>query len=163
MIQIKRTYEPPARGDGRSILVERLWPRGIKKEALAADVWMKDVAPSTALRKWFDHRVERWEEFGRRYRVELDANRGAWEPILEAGKRSAVTLLYSAHDTVHNGAVVLRDYLADRTSERPTTRRGGDTGPHRRRSAPDAVRRAVDVGDTPERSESSRRQGRKPP
>jgi uncharacterized protein YeaO (DUF488 family) len=66
VIRIKRAYEPSARGDGRRFLVERLWPRGIKKEALDVDGWLKDVAPSTALRKWFDHRVERWEEFGRR-------------------------------------------------------------------------------------------------
>jgi uncharacterized protein YeaO (DUF488 family) len=112
VIRIKRTYEPPARSDGRRILVERLWPRGMKKESLAADAWMKDVAPSTKLRKWFDHRVERWEEFCRRYRAELDANPAAWKPLLEAA--GTVTLLYSAHDTVHNGAVVLRDYLADR-------------------------------------------------
>jgi uncharacterized protein YeaO (DUF488 family) len=122
VIRIKRTYEPPARGDGQRILVERLWPRGIKKQALAAEVWMKDVAPSTALRKWFAHRVERWKDFRRRYRKELDAHRGAWEPILEAAKRRTVTLLYSAHDPRHNGAVVLRDYLAGRTSERPRTR-----------------------------------------
>ena len=68
MIQIKRTYDPPARADGRRILVERLWPRGIKKEALALDAWMKEVAPTTELRKWFGHRVERWTEFRRRYR-----------------------------------------------------------------------------------------------
>jgi uncharacterized protein YeaO (DUF488 family) len=110
MIRIKRTYEPRGRGDGRRILVERLWPRGMKKEALAAE-WMKDVAPSTELRKWFDHRVERWEEFRRRYRDELNANRGAWKPILDASRRGTVTLLYSAHDVLHNGAVVLRDYL----------------------------------------------------
>lgn len=71
MIQIKRTYDPPARGDGRRILVERLWPRGMTKERLAADAWLKEVAPSTKLRKWFDHRVERWAEFQRRYRREL--------------------------------------------------------------------------------------------
>lgn len=117
MIQIKRTYDPPARGDGRRILVERLWPRGIKKDALAADEWLKDVAPSTALRQWFGHRVERWEEFRRRYRTELDANPGAWGPILEAGGRGNVTLLYSARDTLHNGARVLRDYLAERASK----------------------------------------------
>ena len=111
MIRIKRTYDPSARGDGRRILVERLWPRGMKKEALAADAWMKEVAPSTELRKWFDHRAERWEEFRQRYRHELNANRGAWEPILEASRRRTVTLLYSAHDTLQNGAVVLRDYL----------------------------------------------------
>ena len=118
MIRIKRAYDPPARSDGRRILVERLWPRGMKKQALAADAWTKDVVPSTELRKWFDHRVERWEEFRRRYRAELDANPAAWEPILEAAKPRTVTLLYSAHDTVHNGAVVLRDYLGDRAKVR---------------------------------------------
>ena len=114
VIRIKRTYEPPARGDGRRILVERLWPRGMKKAALAADAWMKDVAPTTELRKWFDHRVERWEEFQRRYRKELKANPGAWKPILDADGTGTVTLLYSAHDTLHNGAVVLRDFLTER-------------------------------------------------
>lgn len=117
MIRIKRTYEPPTRGDGRRILVERLWPRGMKKESLEADAWMKEVAPSTELRKWFGHRVERWEKFRQRYRDELDANAGAWEPILDAARRGTVTLLYSAHDTVHNGAVVLRDYLMERADE----------------------------------------------
>jgi uncharacterized protein YeaO (DUF488 family) len=86
----------------------------MKKEALAADAWMKEVAPSTELRQWFGHQVERWEEFRRRYRKELDANPGAWEPILDAEGRSTVTLLYSAHDALHNGAVVLRDYLMAR-------------------------------------------------
>ena len=114
MIRIKRTYDSPARGDGRRILVERLWPRGMKKEALDADAWLKDVAPSTELRKWFGHRVERWEEFRRRYREELDAKPDAWKPILEAGKRGNVTLLYSARDVLHNGAQVLLDYLSDR-------------------------------------------------
>lgn len=115
MIRIKRAYEPSARGDGRRFLVERLWPRGIKKEALDVDGWLKDVAPSTALRKWFDHRVERWEEFGRRYRRELHARRDALSPLLEADKRGTVTLVYSAHDLEHNGAVVLRDYLRRRS------------------------------------------------
>jgi uncharacterized protein YeaO (DUF488 family) len=113
MIRIKRTYDGPARGDGRRILVERLWPRGMKKDALDADAWLKDVAPTTELRKWFGHRVERWEEFCRRYRMELDARPDAWEPILKANKRGNVTLLYSAHDVLHNGALVLRDYLMD--------------------------------------------------
>jgi uncharacterized protein YeaO (DUF488 family) len=117
MIRIKRTYDPPARGDGRRILVERLWPRGMKKETLAVDSWTKEVAPSTGLRKWFDHRVERWEEFRQRYRDELNANTGAWEPILDASRRGTVTLLYSAHDILHNGAVILRDYLAGRAAE----------------------------------------------
>lgn len=121
-IRIKRTYDAPARGDGRRILVERLWPRGMKKEALDADAWTKEVAPSTELRKWFDHREERWDEFRRRYREELDENPGAWEPILEAGARGPVTLLYSAHDTLHNGALVLRDYLVERAGKKAPAR-----------------------------------------
>ncbi|AUX20673.1 hypothetical protein SOCEGT47_011460 [Sorangium cellulosum] len=123
VIRTKRVYDPPAPGDGRRFLVERLWPRGIKKEALAADAWMKDVAPSTELRRWFDHQVERWEGFERRYREELDANPGAWAPLLEACERGAVTLLYSAHDTAHNSALVLRDYLAERRTARRAGRR----------------------------------------
>jgi uncharacterized protein YeaO (DUF488 family) len=119
MIRIKRAYDPPERGDGQRFLVERLWPRGMKKEALAADAWLKEVAPSTELRKWFGHREERWEEFRRRYRHELGANPDGWRPILVAIKRSPVTLLYSAHDTEHNGALVLRDYLTEREKKRP--------------------------------------------
>jgi len=114
VIRIKRSYEPRERTDGRRILVERLWPRGMRKEALAADAWMKEVAPSTALRKWFGHRGERWAEFRRRYRAELDANPAAWAPLLEAAARGRVTLLYSARDTVHNGALVLQEYLGER-------------------------------------------------
>jgi uncharacterized protein YeaO (DUF488 family) len=114
LIGIKRTYEPPARGDGRRILVERLWPRGMKKDALAADEWLKDVAPSTELRKWFGHRIERWDEFRERYNAELDAKPGAWAPLLDAAQSGTVTLLFSAHDTLHNGAIVLRDYLTKR-------------------------------------------------
>ncbi|TAK51600.1 MAG: DUF488 family protein [Betaproteobacteria bacterium] len=118
MIRVKRTYDGPSRTDGRRVLVERLWPRGMKKASLAADVWSKDVAPSTQLRKWFGHRQERWREFRRRYRAELDANPAAWKPILEAATRGNVTLLYSARDTVHNGAVVLCEYLGERTKRR---------------------------------------------
>jgi uncharacterized protein YeaO (DUF488 family) len=118
MIRIKRTYDVPARGDGRRILVERLWPRGMTKEALETDEWRKDVAPSTELRKWFGHRLERWEQFRARYREELDANPEAWEPILEAAERGTVTLLYSARDVLHNGACVLLDYLSDRQKGR---------------------------------------------
>ncbi len=114
MIRIKRTYEPRARGDGRRILVERLWPRGVKKNALHMHAWVKDVAPSTQLRKWFGHRPERWPEFRRRYQKELRGNPGAWSSILDASKRGTVTLLYSAHDLEHNGAVVLREFLMKR-------------------------------------------------
>ncbi|HVR85924.1 MAG TPA: DUF488 family protein [Planctomycetota bacterium] len=114
MIRIKRTYEAAAREDGRRILVERLWPRGMTKESLAADAWMKEVAPSTGLRKWFGHRAERWEEFQRRYREELDSKPEVWEPIAQAAKRENLTLLYSARDTLHNGALALREYLIGR-------------------------------------------------
>ena len=134
MIRIKRTYDPPARGDGWRVLVERLWPRGMKKEALAADAWLKEVAPSTELRKWFDHRVERWDEFYRRYREELKAHPEAWRPIVDASRRGTVTLLYSAHDTLHNGAIVLRDYLRERNAKRRPSRRA-----ETRRSTSDTV------------------------
>lgn len=135
MIRVKRTYDAPESSDGRRILVERLWPRGMTKAALAADEWTKEVAPSTELRTWFGHRTERWEEFRRRYREELDANPTAWEPILEAGRRGAVTLLYSARDTLHNGALVLQVYLAEREAERSTPR-----GTGRRRRTPRTAR-----------------------
>ena len=114
MIRIKRAYEPSEPADGRRFLVERLWPRGIRKETLAMDAWLKEVAPSTELRRWFGHRPERYEEFRRRYRGELDSKADTWRPVLAAASRGPVTLLYSAHDTEHNGALVLRDYLAER-------------------------------------------------
>lgn len=93
MIRLKRIYDPPARGDGRRILVERLWPRGMKKEALVADAWMKEVAPSTELRRWFGHRVERWDEFRWRYKEELNAQPDAWALILDASRQGTVSAL----------------------------------------------------------------------
>ncbi|HEY8926504.1 MAG TPA: DUF488 domain-containing protein [Polyangia bacterium] len=119
MIRIKRAYDPASREDGRRFLVERLWPRGMKKEALALEAWLKDVAPSSSLRTWFGHRVERWDEFRRRYRAELRANPDGWRPLLEAAGQGPITLLYSAHDTEHNGALVLRDYLIEGLARRP--------------------------------------------
>jgi uncharacterized protein YeaO (DUF488 family) len=128
MIRIKRAYEPSARGDGRRLLVERLWPRGVRKDALLLDAWIKEVAPSTELRKWFDHRLDRWTEFQRRYRRELRAHREAWAPILEASRRGAVTLVYSAHDPEHNAAVALRNYLMRQARERAPRRARGTGG-----------------------------------
>ena len=119
MIRVKRVYDPRAHDDGRRVLVERLWPRGVTKQALGADEWMKDVAPSTELRKWFAHDVARWDEFQRRYRAELDDNASAWEPLVRASADGDVTLLYSAHDTAHNGAVVLCDYLRSKERRAP--------------------------------------------
>jgi len=111
VIQTKRVYELHAAADGTRFLVERLWPRGIAKAALEMDGWLRDVAPSTELRRWFNHDPERWMEFKRRYVAELDAHSDAWKPILAKARRGRVTLLYSAHDVEHNNAVVLRDFL----------------------------------------------------
>jgi uncharacterized protein YeaO (DUF488 family) len=111
MIRLKRVYEPAAKSDGTRLLVERLWPRGVKKEALRLDGWLRDVAPSTELRKWFGHRPERWAEFQRRYRAELDANSQAWQPILDQARKATVTLLFSSHDEDHNNVVVLAEFL----------------------------------------------------
>ena len=111
MVVVKRVYEPAARGDGTRLLVERLWPRGMKKESVKADGWLKDVAPSDALRRWFGHDPARWNEFCRRYWVELDAREEEWHPIQKAAGRGTVTLLYSARDTEHNNALALKAYL----------------------------------------------------
>lgn len=111
MITIKRAYEPPGANDGKRFLVERLWPRGVKKEDLDLDAWLKDVSPSPELRKWFSHDPSKWTEFKRRYRAELDANPDAWKPILDAARRGRVTLVYAARDEEHNSALLLKEYL----------------------------------------------------
>jgi len=110
MIRLKRAYENASRDDGTRFLVERLWPRGVKKDALRLDAWLKDVAPSTELRQWFGHVPSKWSEFQRRYRVELGRNAEALGPILKAARRGRVTLVYSSHDQEHNNAVVLKAY-----------------------------------------------------
>ena len=111
MIKIKRVYEAAAKSDGRRFLVERLWPRGVKKTALHMTDWLKDVAPSNELRQWFNHAPAKWKEFQRRYRAELDDQSEIWLPLLEAAGNGDVTLLFSAHDVEHNNAVVLKVYL----------------------------------------------------
>lgn len=124
MITLKRVYEQASREDQKRFLVERLWPRGVKKSALADAVWMKDIAPSTELRQWFSHDPKRWPEFQRRYRAELKERDQALEPILEAARRGNVTLLYSSRDTEHNNAVALRDYLQGKLGAHRESRRG---------------------------------------
>ncbi len=112
-VKIKRVYDDFSPDDGKRFLVERLWPRGIKREELKIDGWLKDLAPSTQLRKWFGHVPQRWEEFRTKYMSELDENQRYLQPILEAIKSDNVTLLYSAKDVKHNGALVLKEYLED--------------------------------------------------
>jgi len=109
--RVKRIYEPPADDDGSRVLVDRLWPRGMPKEGAAVDLWLKDVAPSTELRKEFNHRPERFAEFTERYRLELDSNPAVDTLVELAARHSRVTLLYAARNTEANNARVLLDYL----------------------------------------------------
>jgi uncharacterized protein YeaO (DUF488 family) len=110
-IELKRVYDAP-RGRGKRYLVERLWPRGIRKDELQITGWLRDVAPSTELRRWFAHDPAKWDAFRRRYFAELDEHREAWRPLAEA--EGTITLLYSARDTEHNNAVALKEFLARR-------------------------------------------------
>ena len=115
MIRLKRAYEPAVASDGRRVLVERLWPRGVTKQRLRLDQWAKDVAPSPALRRWFGHDPRRWTEFRRRYFAELRAKASAWKPLLAAARRGRVTFIYAARDLEHNGALALKAFLEART------------------------------------------------
>lgn len=111
MITLKRVYDHDHPNSGARFLVERLWPRGIRKEALAGVEWRKEVAPSPELRTWFSHDPAKWSEFRRRYFAELDAHPEAWQPLRDAAAHGPVTLFYSSHDQEHNNAVALRDFL----------------------------------------------------
>lgn len=118
MIRIKRVCDPATNADGVRFLVERLWPRSVRKARLELAGWLKDVAPSTELRKRFDHDTPRWEEFQRRYRAELDQHREAWQPILDAANKGGVTLLFSSHEAAHDNVVALKTYLETKQKER---------------------------------------------
>lgn len=111
MIKIKRIYDPVADDDGKRILVDRLWPRGIKKENAKIDEWLKDIAPSNELRKWFSHDPSKWQEFRKRYRSELKKNSSLIERLATESKRGTITLLFTAKDKEHNNAVVLREVI----------------------------------------------------
>jgi uncharacterized protein YeaO (DUF488 family) len=113
-IDLKRAYDPPAKGDGRRILVDRVWPRGIAKHDLQIDAWLKDVAPSTELRKWFRHDPTKWDEFRKRYALELEQRSEALNELVEKARAGHVTLVFSAKDTQHNNAVALREHLERR-------------------------------------------------
>lgn len=114
MIRLKRVYDKTAPEDGARFLVERLWPRGVAKASLHMDAWLKEAAPSDALRRWFAHDPAKWTEFRRRYRAELADHPEAVAPIREAARHRTVTLIYSSHDTEHNNAVALKQYLEHR-------------------------------------------------
>lgn len=110
-IRVKRIHEPPQPDDGCRVLVDRLWPRGISKRQAGLDAWMKDIAPSDGLRKWFNHRRDRWDEFRRAYLEELDAQRKRLADLQALAEQSNVTLLFAAKDESHNNAVVLQEWL----------------------------------------------------
>ena len=110
-IRLKRAYEEPSPDDGTRILVERLWPRGVSQEAAAIDLWLKELAPSAALRKWYGHDLDKWEEFRRRYRAELDDKGEVLDDLKRRLRERPVTFVFAAKDVEHNSAIVLRDYL----------------------------------------------------
>jgi uncharacterized protein YeaO (DUF488 family) len=132
MITLKRAYDAVSRTDGTRFLVERLWPRGISKTTLRVDAWLKEVGPSTGLRKWFSHDPGKWEEFRRRYFRELALQPEAWQPIVSVARRGRVTLVYSSHDAEHNNAVALQEFL--RKQERRQARSKRTSVAHRPRS-----------------------------
>lgn len=115
-VKLKRAYERPAAGDGTRILVDRLWPRGVSKAAAAIDEWMKDIAPSTMLRKWFSHDPGSWREFRQRYAAEIRAHPDQLKKLRRLARQGRVTLVYSARDETHNDAVVLRQILLGRAA-----------------------------------------------
>jgi uncharacterized protein YeaO (DUF488 family) len=115
MIRLKRVYDQPSRMDGTRILVDRLWPRGLTKERAAVTLWLKDVAPSTELRKWFGHDPAKWKQFQVRYRKELREKKDALELLKQKSKAHTVTLVYAARDEQHNEALVLKRILEGRT------------------------------------------------
>lgn len=117
-IDIARAYDEPGSDETIRFLVDRMWPRGVSKASLNIEAWLRDVAPSAELRRWFGHDPARWEEFQARYRAELDANPAAWQPLLEAAERGPITLLFGARDREHNQAVVLQAYLAHKLKHR---------------------------------------------
>jgi uncharacterized protein YeaO (DUF488 family) len=125
MIGIKRIYDSAAKGDGARVLVDRVWPRGVSKKDARLDEWLKDVAPSTELRKWFGHDADKWAEFKRRYRAELKQRPDKIAKLHGMAEKGDLTLLYGAKDEDHNQAVVLRDYLEKKSWNPPSARQAG--------------------------------------
>jgi uncharacterized protein YeaO (DUF488 family) len=148
MIRIRRAYDPPTGDDGFRVLVDRLWPRGLRKAEAEVDLWLRDIAPSSELRRWFDHEHSKWQGFRRRYAKELEAKQDVLRFLRAKSRNGNVTLVFGARDREFNNAVALRDILAPRRSGQRPKRvggdpavaqgpaRGADRGPHRGRSAP---------------------------
>lgn len=118
MIRLKRAYEAPSQLDGHRVLVERLWPRGVTKERAALDLWLKDVAPSAELRRWFSHDPAKWPEFQRRYKEELGRRPQEVAELKRLAAAGSLTLVYGSRDAEHNAALVLKDFIEDRGSEK---------------------------------------------
>lgn len=119
MIRLKRAYDDPEAGDGRRVLVDRIWPRGVSREELALDDWKREVAPSDELREWFGHDADRWNGFRRRYFRELEEKLESWQDLLDAARSDeALTLVYGARDREHNNAAALREFLRRRLADR---------------------------------------------
>jgi uncharacterized protein YeaO (DUF488 family) len=127
-IQVRRVYDPPAPEDGARLLVDRLWPRGVRRERLQLAGWLKEVAPGNSLCQWFNHDPARWEEFQRQYFAELEQNPQAWEPILRAARGGRVTLLFAASDAEHNNAVALKTFLEGKQASPGTSTQGNPYG-----------------------------------
>ncbi len=121
-IRLKRAYEPPDRSDGTRVLIDRLWPRGVTKDKAAIDHWLRDVAPSTELRRWFGHDVGRWPEFQKRYTSELKHHAESIDDLLRLARRGPITLIYGARDEEHNDAVVLKRVLLAHLRGRASTK-----------------------------------------
>jgi uncharacterized protein YeaO (DUF488 family) len=134
MLKLKRAYDPVSKTDGSRFLVERLWPRGVSKTTLRVEAWLKEVGPSTELRKWFGHDPDKWRRFRARYFRELDARPEAWRPLVSAVRRGTVTLVYSSHDAQHNNAVALQEYLRARIRGRTASKRSASARMPRRSS-----------------------------
>ncbi len=110
-VRLKRPYEPPAASDGTRVLIDRLWPRGVRKDAAALDLWLKDIGPSTELRKWFGHEPSRWAEFRRRYADEIEQKPQLLAQLRDIARQGVLTMVYSAHDEQHNDALVLQELI----------------------------------------------------
>jgi uncharacterized protein YeaO (DUF488 family) len=132
MIRVKRVYEQVQKSDGARFLVDHLWPRGLKKEALHVERWIKLVSPSNELRSWFGHEPIKWKEFQRRYFAELDARPDTWKELLDTARKKDITLVFSAHDTEHNNAVALKSYLEKKMAGKTRDKLANSHAPNRR-------------------------------